>query len=84
MNAEEPSQKDLTNYLSVTTKESLLPKNQDFIDNGMRCHVSGKITADLDQIDRKFLRFMSETSAYSYLAAEAAINHWFKIQGSNR
>ena len=58
---------------SLMNGKSGLILNQDFIDNGMRCHVSGNISADIDQIDRKFLRFMSETSAYSYLAAEAAI-----------
>ena len=58
---------------SLMNGKSGLILNQDFIDNGMRCHVSGNISADIAQIDRKFLRFMSETSAYSYLAAEAAI-----------
>ena len=39
----------------------------------MRCHVSGQVLPDLETIDRKMLRFMSETSAYAFLSTQEAI-----------
>tara|TARA_B100001540_G_scaffold154867_1_gene137033 strand:- start:185 stop:1255 length:1071 start_codon:yes stop_codon:yes gene_type:complete len=39
----------------------------------MRCHVSGQVSPDLETIDRKMLRFMSETSAYAFLSTQEAI-----------
>ena len=39
----------------------------------MRCHISGQVNPNLDVIDRKMLRFMSETSAYAYLSTEEAL-----------
>jgi 3-oxoacyl-[acyl-carrier-protein] synthase-1 len=39
----------------------------------MRCHVSGQVNPDLTTIDRKMLRFMSETSAYAFLSTKEAI-----------
>ena len=59
---------------SLMNGKSGLAINQGYIDNNMRCHVSGSLSTNLDVIDRKMLRFMSETSAYSYLAAQDAIN----------
>ena len=58
---------------SLKNGSSGLSINQDYIDNGMRCHVSGQVSPDLEQIDRKMLRFMSETSAYAFLSAEEAV-----------
>tara|TARA_Y100000748_G_scaffold302728_1_gene305638 strand:- start:410 stop:1609 length:1200 start_codon:yes stop_codon:yes gene_type:complete len=59
---------------SLKNGASGLSINQDYVDNGMRCHVSGQVSPDLETIDRKMLRFMSETSAYAFLAAEEAIS----------
>ena len=59
---------------SLKSGASGLSINQDYVDNGMRCHVSGQVSPDLETIDRKMLRFMSETSAYAFLAAEEAIS----------
>ena len=59
---------------SLKNGTSGLSINQDYVDNGMRCHVSGQVSPDLETIDRKMLRFMSETSAYAFLAAEEAIS----------
>ena len=57
---------------SLLQSKSGISTNQDYIDNGMRCHVSGQVDPDLGQIDRKMLRFMSETSAYAFLSAKEA------------
>ena len=59
---------------SLKNGTSGLSINQDYVDNGMRCHISGQVSPDLETIDRKMLRFMSETSAYAFLAAEEAIS----------
>ena len=59
---------------SLLQSKSGISTNQDYIDNGMRCHVSGQVDPDLGQIDRKMLRFMSETSAYAFLSAKEAIS----------
>ncbi|MDC6625714.1 beta-ketoacyl-ACP synthase I, partial [Leclercia adecarboxylata] len=41
---------------------------------GLRSHVGGNIELDLDaQIDRKVKRFMSDASAYAYIAMRDAI-----------
>ena len=58
---------------SLRASKSGLSINQDYVDNGMRCHVSGQVNADLTTIDRKMLRFMSETSAYAFLSTKEAI-----------
>ena len=58
---------------SLQKSKSGLSINQDYIDNGMRCHVSGQVDPDLSVIDRKMLRFMSETSAYAFLSTKEAI-----------
>ena len=47
---------------SLRNGSSGLKINQDYIDNGMRCHVSGPVEADFSLIDRKAMRFMSETA----------------------
>jgi 3-oxoacyl-[acyl-carrier-protein] synthase-1 len=46
---------------------------QDYCDRKMRSHVAGAIDVDLQQIDRKLLRFMGPSSAYAYLAMRDAI-----------
>ena len=58
---------------ALINARSGLELNQEYKDNGMRCHVSGKMKFSIDEIDRKMGRFMSETSAYSFVAAEEAI-----------
>ena len=58
---------------ALLSAKSGLELNQEYKDNGMRCHVSGKMKFSIDEIDRKMGRFMSETSAYSFVAAEEAI-----------
>ena len=58
---------------SLRASKSGLSTNQDYVDNGMRCHVSGQVNPDLTTIDRKMLRFMSETSAYAFLSTKEAI-----------
>ena len=58
---------------ALLNARSGLELNQDYKDNGMRCHVSGKMKFSIDEIDRKMGRFMSETSAYSFVAAEEAL-----------
>ena len=48
--------------------------NEGHVENGLRSHISGKITVDINElIDRKIKRFMGDASAYSYLAALQAI-----------
>ena len=58
---------------SLKNSKSGLRFNEEYRENGMRCHVSGTVDVDITSIDRKMLRFMSETSAYSFLAASDAI-----------
>jgi len=46
----------------------------DHAEAGLRSHVGGNVELDLDaQIDRKLKRFMSDASAYAYLAMRDAI-----------
>ena len=48
--------------------------NQSYQDNGFRSHVSGSLEIDLkDRIERKRLRFMGPSAAYSYLSVQQAI-----------
>lgn len=58
---------------SLKNGKSGLQINQEYIENGMRCHVSGPVEADFSNIDRKAMRFMSETAAYSFVATQRAI-----------
>ena len=58
---------------ALLNARSGLELNREYKDNGMRCHVSGKMKFSIDEIDRKMGRFMSETSAYSFVAAEEAL-----------
>lgn len=48
--------------------------NQDYVDQGLRSHVSGSVDLDLESlIDRKVLRFMGDAAAFSYLSMQQAI-----------
>ena len=58
---------------SLLDSKSGLTFNAEYKDNGMRCHISGQVDPKLDVIDRKMLRFMSETSAYAFLSTEEAL-----------
>ena len=58
---------------SLLDSKSGLSFNAEYKDNGMRCHISGQVDPKLDVIDRKMLRFMSETSAYAFLSTEEAL-----------
>ena len=59
--------------MSLLESKSGLTLNPEYIQNGMRCHISGQVNPNLDVIDRKMLRFMSETSAYAFLSTEEAL-----------
>ena len=55
--------------------KSGITKNETYSKMGFRSQIAGSISIELsDFIDRKLLRFMGEGSAYSYLAAQDAIN----------
>ena len=58
---------------SLLESKSGLTLNPEYKENGMRCHISGQVNPNLDVIDRKMLRFMSETSAYAFLSTEEAL-----------
>ena len=58
---------------SLLDSKSGLTFNAEYKENGMRCHISGQVNPNLDVIDRKMLRFMSETSAYAFLSTEEAL-----------
>ena len=58
---------------SLLDSKSGLTLNAEYKENGMRCHISGQVNPNLDVIDRKMLRFMSETSAYAFLSTEEAL-----------
>ncbi len=59
---------------SLKNGRSGIRHNESYVDIGMRSHVSGSVQLDTaDVIDRKILRFMGDTSAYSYIAMQEAI-----------
>ena len=48
--------------------------NPSYAEMGLRSHVSGTVDIDLEAlIDRKFLRFMGQAAAFSYIAMQQAI-----------
>ncbi len=48
--------------------------NPSYAEMGLRSHVSGSVDIDLEAlIDRKFLRFMGQAAAFSYIAMQQAI-----------
>ena len=51
-----------------------IQRREDFAEMGLRCNVGGLIDLDpKDHIDRKVLRFMGDSAAYGYSAADRAI-----------
>ena len=55
--------------------KSGIVSNSSYAEMGFRSQVSGSMDIDFSQlIDRKLLRFMGESAAYSYLAAQDAIS----------
>jgi|TARA_B100001059_G_scaffold51554_1_gene45088 3-oxoacyl-[acyl-carrier-protein] synthase-1 len=59
---------------SLKLGKSGIVSNSSYAEMGFRSQVSGSMDIDFSQlIDRKLLRFMGESAAYSYLAAQDAI-----------
>ena len=59
---------------SLKDGKSGIVSNNTYADMGFRSQISGSINIDFSElIDRKLLRFMGESAAYSYLAAKDAI-----------
>ena len=59
---------------SLMNGKSGIVSNSSYADMGFRSQVSGSMDIDFSKlIDRKLLRFMGESAAYSYLAAKDAI-----------
>ena len=59
---------------SLQEGKSGISFNETYSEMGFRSRISGSIDINLsDQIDRKLLRFMGESSGYSYLAAKDAL-----------
>jgi 3-oxoacyl-[acyl-carrier-protein] synthase-1 len=59
---------------SLKNGKSGIVSNSSYADMGFRSQVSGSMNIDFSKlIDRKLLRFMGESAAYSYLAAKDAI-----------
>ncbi|MGN0893688.1 MAG: beta-ketoacyl-ACP synthase II [Succinivibrio sp.] len=60
---------------SLKEGRSGIVKAQDFADLQMRSQVAGLVDIDLkEHIDRRVLRFMGESAAYSYIAMQEAIS----------
>ncbi|MDA9578252.1 beta-ketoacyl-ACP synthase I [Gammaproteobacteria bacterium] len=60
---------------SLKLGKSGIVSNTSYAEMGFRSQVSGSMDIDFSQlIDRKLLRFMGESAAYSYLAAQDAIS----------
>lgn len=61
---------------SLLETRSGITFNEEYQSLGFRSHVSGTIKIDLAElIDRKVLRFMGDSAAYTYLAMKEAIEH---------
>ena len=59
---------------SLKLGKSGIVSNTSYAEMGFRSQVSGSMDIDFSQlIDRKLLRFMGESAAYSFLAAQDAI-----------
>ena len=59
---------------SLRQGKSGIKRNESYAEIGMRSHVSGSIEIDTKSlIDRKFLRFMGDASAFSFIAMNQAI-----------
>ena len=60
---------------SLKNGRSGIVANENFKEMGLRSHVSGSVNIDLkEHIDRKALRFMSDSAAYAYIAMQWAID----------
>ena len=60
---------------SLKEGKSGISFNEEYKELGMRSQIAGSIDIPLPElIDRKLLRFMGETAAYSFVSAEEAIN----------
>ena len=60
---------------SLIEGKSGIKINTEYQEMGMKSFISGSIDLNLSElIDRKLLRFMGETAAYSYLSAKEAIS----------
>ena len=61
---------------SLQEVKSGITHSQDYEDLGMRSHVHGKPSINIEEnVDRKILRFMGEGAAYNYIAMNEAIEH---------
>ena len=60
---------------NLRTGRSGIRFNPAYADIGMRSHVSGAVSLDMDNlnIDRKVKRFMGDAAAYAYLAMQSAV-----------
>ena len=59
---------------SLKAGRSGITANESFQEMGMRSQVAGAVDIDLkDRIDRKVLRFMGDSAAYSYISMQQAI-----------
>jgi 3-oxoacyl-[acyl-carrier-protein] synthase-1 len=59
---------------SLKAGRSGISANESFQEMGMRSQVAGAVDIDLkDRIDRKVLRFMGDSAAYSYISMQQAI-----------
>ena len=60
---------------SLKKGKSGISFQQEYKDIGMRSNIAGSIDVPLSElIDRKLMRFMGETAAYSFLSAEEALS----------
>lgn len=59
---------------ALRSGRSGIVRDPSFAEHGMRSQVCGRIDVDVrEHIERRFLRFMGEAAAYSYLAMQEAI-----------
>jgi len=59
---------------ALKSGRSGIQKDEEFAERGLRSQISGQVNVNLqDQIDRKLLRFMTNSSGYGYLAMDQAI-----------
>ena len=59
---------------SLQQGRSGIKHNQSYVDIGMRCHISGSVDINAEElIDRKLYRFMGDAAAYAYLSMKEAV-----------
>ena len=59
---------------SLKAGKSGIRHNPEYVEMGLRSHVSGSVDANLDElIDRKVKRFMGDAAAFAYLSMQQAI-----------